>query len=209
MQVAGPLQIPGVAEAVSKEQLFRDAAFLPVKESIGAFEVKPLCLFHFLVLRIAGSAFLPPFTTPTPEDLAIFLWVVNPAYSPCQSARRRFQKRCRGFKKDLALAAQLTAKARDWIEVALLDRPEGGNSGYSPDYFSSICTYSHVMRSEYGYSMEQTLHMPMRILFQICRELNQRTTPSNELRLKNRLSDGLISDFLKQANESIPKGRWN
>lgn len=72
------LLTPGYAEAVERERLIRDAAFLPVSESVGGFELRPLTLRTYLMLRLAGSPLLEG-QTPSVVELAQFLWVLAPS----------------------------------------------------------------------------------------------------------------------------------
>src|SRR5690242_17192433 len=81
------------AEAVEKEQIIRDAAFLPVNESIGGFLVRPLTLQHLLVLRAMRCPFLRS-AIPAPLELAAFLWLLSPEFSPASDARVAFLHRC-------------------------------------------------------------------------------------------------------------------
>ena len=83
-------------EAVQREQLERDAAFLDVTESIGPFEVKPLTLRHYLTLRTKGSPFLMPGASPTPSDLFVLLWLLSPQYGQAK-AKRRLLRACRAM----------------------------------------------------------------------------------------------------------------
>src|SRR5689334_3095256 len=90
------LNIPGYASAVIKERLVRDAAFLGITESLGPFEVLPLTLRHWIILRLVGNPLILRDGTPSPDDLVNFLWLLSTEFSPIdKKAKRRFERRCR------------------------------------------------------------------------------------------------------------------
>lgn len=96
--ITSPLELPGYAAAVAREQFLRDAAFLELNEDIAGFAVRPLTLRVFLALRSIRSPLLTPGRTPTPFDLAAFLWLLAPEYRRDDAAARaRFLQRCRPF----------------------------------------------------------------------------------------------------------------
>src|SRR5438046_741906 len=89
------LDIPGYAVAVLKEQFSRDVAFLELNESVAGFELVPLTLRHYLILRSTRNPILWG-DLPTPNQLFNFLWLLSPEYNgPQTRARKRFQRRCR------------------------------------------------------------------------------------------------------------------
>ena len=73
--------VPGYREAVQRETDLRDAAFLPVTDSICGVEVNQLTPFHLAALTLARSPFICG-GMPFPRDIALFLWCVSPEYNP-------------------------------------------------------------------------------------------------------------------------------
>ena len=181
--------IPGYAQAVEREALIRNAAFLPVNESIGGFEVMPMTLRHLVALRVARSPLLGG-TLPAPVDLAAFLWLLSPEFTLGESrARTRLLAQCRRefmpvckpwLRTSLAMtiwerkeidrighAAQLIDAARGYVEEAFQDapppaKPTPGQKSYYCDAIS-ICA---LFGREFGWSEAQTMALPLKRLFQ-------------------------------------------
>lgn len=95
--IKSPLDLPGYAEALHRERFGRHAAFLDVHETIAGFTVRALTLQDFMALRVLESPLLYH-QTPTPLDLAAFLWLLSPDYAPRNdAARKKVMKQCLGF----------------------------------------------------------------------------------------------------------------
>jgi len=71
-------EVPGLKLALEREAFLRDAAFLPVNESIAGFEAVPMTLREYGLLRLMKSPLLA-FTLPTPVQLTQFPLVSQPA----------------------------------------------------------------------------------------------------------------------------------
>lgn len=184
--------IPGYREAIARERFVREAAFLPVNESIGGFEVLPMTWRHFMVLRIMRSPLLTG-EDATPAELAAFLWVLSPEYTTDDRARDAFYKRCRVFtmqrkprfqwqpKKWIAdnVRAQVTfgrilVEARRYIEESLQDCPGKSKAGgFEIEYFSDAAWLCAHFGREFGWDDEQTLDKPLKRLWQYLKESSQ------------------------------------
>ena len=105
------LEIPGYLEAVKRERLVRDAAFLGLPEAVAGFELRQMTLRDSIVLSIARNPLLSG-ETPNPLELATFLWYMSVEYGLCcaekvrdhqvkhlAAERRFFLKRCRSFQR--------------------------------------------------------------------------------------------------------------
>lgn len=173
--------------AVERERFLRDAAFLPVTESIGPFEVVPMTLRHYLSLRLIRSPFITG-ETATPDDAANLLWQLSPRYSPskpelkagivkrCQAyafasppvlhlpwLMRRWEDRCqRNWNRFQELLAEIQLYVRESIQ----DRPpqtmERGQS-----YYSEAVGVIDTIAEEYGWEPDMILDMPIKVTFQI------------------------------------------
>lgn len=188
-------QIPGYRDAVEKEELVRDAAFLPVNESIGSFEVVPMTLPHYLLLRAMKSPMLT-FEVPTPEQLTQFLWLLSPDYTPTESkARKQFFRRCRQFKLPrkpwfrtgwttrrwmkkakarMKVFVDTIGDARRYVIETFQDRPGTVSSIQDAiEYFSDATSLCGSMAREYGWSEKAILKMPLKRLFQYLKEIGQ------------------------------------
>src|SRR5436190_23240372 len=80
------LEIPGFLEAVQREQFVRDAAFLRLSESVAGFELVPLTLRHYLILRATRNPLLWG-GLPSPNQLFNFLWMLAPLKSEISNLR--------------------------------------------------------------------------------------------------------------------------
>lgn len=184
------LQIPGYAEAIVRERFLRDSAFLGVTETVGGFELKPLTLRHYLLLRILRSPLLYD-ETPSPVELAQFLWSVSAEYSTDPKARKRFLKRCRKFTPPappllweskrwrsrfnaaLLEMAKCLTETREYISEAMMDRPPSRiGGGFAPDYYSEVAWWVGLF--EHRYTADQLLDMPLKALFQYLQEYKDR-----------------------------------
>lgn len=184
---------------VERERVLRDGAFLGLNEDIAGYPAAPLTLYHCNLLRMMNSPFMPPFDTPGPEDLAAFLWVVNPGFVPgthpkAIRARRAFFETCRVFvkpaepifgltyriKKWEARAAEalqnfteVVTAAREYMDDALQDRPPAeGPSG--PDYYSD---FGHIaaslMRHYHGLDYDRIWKLPTKVVYQFLKEIRE------------------------------------
>src|SRR5262245_22397906 len=89
------LEIPGYLQAVIRERVVRDAAFLGINETIAGFEVVPMTLRHYIILRVMGNPLIRENQTPAPEDVFNFLWLLSSKFTAKNSwAKRWFRFRC-------------------------------------------------------------------------------------------------------------------
>ncbi len=189
------LEIPDYARAVVEERTIRDAAFLGITESIGAFEVVPMTLRQHAILRVMRHPLLGK-EMPSPVDLANFLWLLSPGFTPQNTwAKRRFMRLCRRTffpprylplintawararhhrKHDarMAVAAEIVTKARAYVAETMQDKPPSVQTvGFEPEYFSDAAHFCASFGREYGWSQEEVLEMPLKRVFQYCNEL--------------------------------------
>ncbi len=202
--------------AVERERVIRAVAEVSGYETIAGFKVKPMTLFHYLALRdVMESPMLPPFTSPTPVELAAFLWLLSPGYNREGKGRERFLKTCRAFVVPTGLFssprrrrrasdrfAKTVAAAREYVEEALMDRPGAARSGGGePDYYCDSVALCATLAREYGWSRESVMAMPMKILFQHLKEIKEyRAAVHGQPVLMGNPSDGIKSAYLEQAN---------
>ena len=191
------LDIPGFAEAVIKERIVRDAAFLDITESIGPFEAVPITLRHLIVLRSGRNPLLSQDGIPTPNQLFNFLWLLSTSFSTTdKNLKRKFERRCQRIflppayralwntkrararhevrrEKKLAVAAQIIDKARAYMAEALQDRPPAPQKhGFEDDYYSDAAYFCATFGREFGWSQEETLNTPLKRLFQYLNQMN-------------------------------------
>jgi len=205
----------GYAEAVAREQMVRDASFLPVNEKIGEFEVLPMTLRHYLILRMMRSPLLTG-GMPGPVELTQFLWVLSPRYTPRNGLGRwMFFRRCRKFipasfpgdsprakakrQKAVLRAAQIINESVAYINDALQDRqPSSGGGGPCKSYFSDAAGTCALFAREFGWDDEATLQKPMKRLLQYMKEMS--VSRGSKIPLCNP-SDDKINEFLIAKNQ--------
>jgi hypothetical protein len=192
------LAIPGYLSAVIKERTVRDAAFLGITESIGAFKVIPMTLRIWTLLRMLGNTLMHDEGLPSPNELKEFLWLLSPDFTPEMSLKkRRFEKLCRKtffFPTYLALwnskrararykrkcderliaAAKLIDAARAYMKETMQDRPPSPKSqGFDVDYFSDPAYFCSLFGREFGWTQEETLNTPLKRIFQYINAIKQ------------------------------------
>ena len=177
--------IPGYAEAVNRESMLREAAFVSLPSEICSFAISVFTLQHYLILKLIGSPFLTG-RTPSPNDLQATLWLLNPSYGSKQAGNAHVM-RCRAFlppsqpnsrnwliqaiwrrqyKRRLELAAEITTKLREYIDDALIDFPAGSKKGYVTSYYGDGAWICGIFAHHFGWHDSQTLQTPMARLLQ-------------------------------------------
>jgi hypothetical protein len=218
-------EIPGYKAAVERENLIRSASFLPVNESLAGFEVVPMSLRHYTILCISKNPLLYG-KAPSVEQLAAFLWLLNPAFSPkpCK-AKKRLYKRCRVFyppvrplslwrtkrvkKREQRKIAEhffnyqaIVRAAESYVSDTLMDRPSVPSSmagQWEPDYYSDAASLCALFAREYGWPEAHTLDMPLIRLFQYLKEIKAHS-PRRRVILFNP-SDRIKNDWLLSLNK--------
>jgi hypothetical protein len=214
-----PLEIPVYLEAVQKERLIRDAAFLALPETVAGFELRQMTLRDSLVLTITRNPIMFKMT-PDGLELATFLWFMSTDYTLDGRAMRKFLKRCRSFQKpapplfhtrrllrrweaNVALKAGIwadtVAAVKEYIAETFQDRPGGKTvNGYSPSYYSDACFLCGGMARNYSRKFEDTMAMPLKQIWQFIAELKD-SNGVTRASLGNP-SDRVMADFCANLN---------
>ncbi len=69
-------------EAAANERFVRLIPYLNLTETIGGFECVQMTLRQLILLQIAENTCLSKTAIPTVEEVAAFLWILHPDYSP-------------------------------------------------------------------------------------------------------------------------------
>lgn len=166
-------QIPGLREAVEKEQFIRDTAFLDIPEQICGIDVKPLTLRHVLALSLVGSPFMVG-GNPSPVDCAQFLWCVSTSWSPHSRWRRKlFIRRCRRLK-----FSTLAKSIEEFVDEAFQDSPATTDCGDRQSFYSFAASIVDTFASEYGWPAHYIIDMPAKQLFQLMSVIRKRKNPA-------------------------------
>ncbi len=216
------LSIPGYAKSVIKERTVRDASFLGITESIGPFEVLPLTLRHYIVLRLVGNPLIRG-GTPSPNDVKNLLWLLSPNYTTSGPSRKRFDRRCRRLfypprfmalfntrfsrawyemrrTRQLERAARIIDTIRAFVAESMQDRPPTQQTTvYEIDYYSDGAYFCALFGAEFGWSEAQTLDMPLKRLFQYLNVMKVRS--GSNIPLCNP-SDSVRAEWLRKQRQN-------
>src|SRR5690606_21922644 len=139
--------VPGYVEAVSQENLVRDAAFFGLTENVAGYELVQMNMSHWLVLRLARNPLLSG-GTPSPSDLAQFLWLLSPNWNAVGKGRSKFLRRCRRdfapsrfLKRNarrIIRAAEIVHGCREYLKETFQDRPANSARSFSAPHYSDM-----------------------------------------------------------------------
>lgn len=184
---------PGYKEAVITERRNRLLAFADVSQTIcGGFELLPLTLERYNVLRIAESPLLR-FQIPKPSELATFLWAMSGAYRfrLVPFVRRLFYAKCRreflpAYRKvwqskevwnfneaeKVKRTAQIVGAIFSTFAQVFQDAPKlrsKGDDDTKSFYDMSVSIVGTIARN-YGWTEREVLRKPVARLLQYRRE---------------------------------------
>jgi hypothetical protein len=176
--MASPFDDPKVRAAIAEETEIRDAAYLNVPALIEGISVKPLTLRQYMALCLAESAFFCG-REPTDADAALYLWLVSGCHTDQtafaeQIAHLDFDRICDGIYRQ--------------ISEALFDAPPSSAADTTArSYYSIASTFIDLFGREYGWGANETLDVPLAVLFQQLKAISRRNDPKAVL--YNPLSD--------------------
>lgn len=185
-------KIPGLREAIARENELRNDAFnYDVPELIGGVWVRPLTPLLFARLQSIKSPFLTG-DIPLTEHVVQFLWCVSVDFKVSRWAAFWFAARCRGFTYDATCSA-----INAYLNDAFADLPSHKIGCDDNQYFGALAPLIDQFGSEYGWTFEQTMRTPFKVLFQCQRCMRMRYNPHA---IMFNPSDKLRSDWLAQMN---------
>lgn len=165
--------IPGFTEEVSGGRFIRNAAFLDLRENICGVQVLPVSLLHLVTLETIGSPFIMGGPV-TPVDVATFLWIVSPDYSPKARFKRwRFLHRVgklkvappdplpEDFSPALHTLRTLIAAIGDYLRESESDLPAAAGPS-RPNHKSVATILIDLLASQYGWREQDILRMPLK-----------------------------------------------
>ncbi len=166
-------EIPGYKEAVAQETFNRDASFLDLTETVGGVELRSMTLLDFLRLDIAKSPFLHG-GIPTATDIAVFCWALSPGYDQQNhSARHKYVKTLRRL-----LYADIVPAIERYIDETFADAPGGAGIAGIP-ITSWLAGMVDSIASQYHWSEQMILKLPLKRLFQYRRLISKRMNPQS------------------------------
>ena len=184
--------IPGLAEAEAKQDQIRDSAFLALPVTLCGLPCTELTVRRFAILIQARSPFVCG-GFPLPEDTAVFLWAVDPAFSYTDTLAKAARiEACKALDYHGAVA-----DIRAFVEEAFMDSPPSdGAAGESLN--SWLANLVDILAREYGWTQREIFELPMACVFQYMRIINRRIAPNSPQ--FNRLTDAAKSRWLNQPN---------
>lgn len=185
--------IPGYAEAVNAEQANRELAFLPTPPPICGVPVRHLNARHHILLAGCGNRFVCGGGRPSEADALFLLWVISPEYSMDRSKRDAWMA---GRLKEWDFY-QVASEIFKYLERVWQDWPRA-DGVQRKGYTASVAGLVDVLASEYGWSDEAILELPLARVFQYVRRIIMRHNPKA---IMFNQSDRLLTDHLLARTE--------
>ena len=188
--------VAGYAAAVERETFQRNAAFVPVSESVCGIECAPMTLGHLATLQAVGSPFVCG-GGPTWKDVLAFLCVVSPlAGKPGSWKRCRFLNRCKKLPFVITTEPP-TFTAVDAIAAfvadSFADAPGGSGGKSSRNYYSLAAALVGLIAREYHWAEADILALPLKRLWQYRSEI---LSSKGEAPILFNPSDALVQRWL-------------
>lgn len=182
--------IPGYLEAVARETVGRDAAYLRLPRLVAGYVVRPLTLRDYLRLSAECSPFVAG-GHPGRDHVAFLLWHQRANTKPDEN-EQAFAAELDAVDLDF-----LAASCMAYVSEAMADAP--GSSGKSKSYYGLGASIIRTFRHEYpNSSREEILDTPLDELFQELKAIQQHNNP--RALLFNR-SDRIVSEALRRRDE--------
>lgn len=222
--IRSPFELPEYSLALERERVGRVLAFHRIVEHISGFALPPLTLRQYSLLRLVDSPFIPPYETPTTQQLIQFIWILNPHFCAGESAEKTaffararklfippapprwqsglFVKRWYYQRKACEIReAQAIEAARKFMADTLSDRPES-TGGYQPSYYSDECSIIGALSRENGWREEEIMELPLVRIFQHLKRIHETVLLENGLPvLFSNPSDNIIQSHLAAENQ--------
>lgn len=158
--------------AVERETVRRESAFLGLPEKVGPFLLRPFTALDYTTLHMLGS----PMVTgkqPEPADVWQMMWHQSVTYSPRSRVRRWFHQWLFIHHRPYS---ELYTGAHEYIANATIEFASSrGKSGKA--YYSWLASVVDMMSSEYGWSRDSIVNMPMCELGQYVKAARKRHDP--------------------------------
>lgn len=195
--------IPQLAGAMEREREVRELSLLDVVIICG-IPCRQLSIRTHTLLRGMESPFIVPKGIPSQQDVAVYLWLHCLDYEAGdEKARQRWVKRS---VRPLLLAGKYPwciAEINRHIMNTFMDSPGAGRAD-GKEYFIGSAGLIDSLASEYGWTDDFIMGVPICRLFQYQRAMTRRYNPKAAL---SNPSDRLISDHLfgrTQAARILP-----
>ena len=210
--VPTPIAVPGLTDAVQKENIQRDLAFLALgdtsglyAETIAGISVRPLTTRHLLALTVADSCFVTgkPFDGQTAfGELVKLLRVIAVPVK-----RRWWQRALTNRQENERIIATAFSgnierdldAVKAYFEEAFADVPVANGDHDTRKYYSTAAFICYFMGRELHVPMEQSLDVPLKVVWQIMKVHQRRENPDAIL---FNPSDSLVANRLAELNQN-------
>jgi len=180
--------------AQRRMQRRRDAAFLFGVDYISDLPVRPLSLRLWLILDAMGSVFatgkFPSSGDDIGSEIRRFLWAVSVDFSHDKKERTVFLRRV-----DKLDAMAVLVDIRDYLDRAFADSPYNQGCRKSVPHASVAAEVVDHFATQYGWTPDVTLNLPLAQLWQLRNCIASRT--QKQPVFANREVDQSARDWLK------------
>lgn len=185
------VKIPGLAEAIKRENDIRDAAFLDLTTDICGIAIRQMTPRDLLILDGIGNPLIA-YQFPSLAQLVDFLWKLSPEFKLHAPLRRfLFGRRCR--KVNYLLAVRAIFK---YLDATFQDSP--ASSGDPVMQYAGWPAYLITNLSDRPVADEQLiLNTPFKRLFQYQKCLRRKNNPDAPM---HNPSDKCKGDYLRKVN---------
>lgn len=186
-------QIPGLREAIEREQFNRVVAFLDFPETVCGVELRHLTLRDILLLQSIGSPFVTGGNVGAIDALAFLKLQCTPRSQLSRWAMLRVVA-------SRYSTVEVVHAIQEFIEEAFADAPptDGGSGG--PQYWTMAHSLVHVFGKNYGWPQDETLRHPIKTLFPLLNIIRQENNPGAAM--FNPLSDRVRGEWLNSVNRN-------
>jgi hypothetical protein len=183
--------VPGLREAIKRENDIRDASFLDLTANICGVQIRQMTPRDLLILDGIGNPLMSG-GLPSPAQLADFLWKLSPRYQEGNSVRRfLFGRSIRRL--DYIEAVRACFK---YVDETFQDSP--ASSGYSSTPYVGWCAHLICSLSSNPVEAEMwILNTPLKRLFQYLKVIRRRNDPEATT---HNPSDKVKGDYLRLLN---------
>lgn len=170
------------AQAVAEERDRWEKAFLPIR-LLGPFELKPMSLRHLFYLQGVGNAIacgssrlyrLAQYDAKAADEmyyqLAQYLWVQLPNWSPGDKPTRRFKRQVWKWIRKAGWQACFTICERH-LDLTFEDVHTQKDGGHAKAYSFWLASYIDRLATAYGWSEDTILDLPFARLIQYHRQI--------------------------------------
>lgn len=191
-------------EAELRAEAFLGPAFSGLCSQIGNVNCLPLTGQMALMLDVADSPWIKG-GSADPSAAAQLLWIVSDRYNLSTRRRDRFTRGlCRrwdmvnGEPRSFRYFEDVESIGR-YIDESFFDSPSGSPGGVS--FASWIAVIVDELASEYGWTVDYCMSLPLRQVYQLMKQIKIRHTGKTDA-VCNRLSDGVKAAWLREMSKT-------